>query len=44
MTTKQIVLSSRPNGKPTIGNFRTNDFELLEINDKEVLLQAMFRP
>ena len=42
MTTKQIILSSRPNGKPTIGNFQTNDFELPEINDKEVLLKAMF--
>ena len=42
MTTKQIVLSGRPNGKPVIKNFQTNDFELPEINDKEVLLKAMF--
>ena len=42
MTTKQIILSSRPNGKPTTVNFQTNDFELPEINDKEVLLKAMF--
>ena len=42
MTTKQIVLFSRPNGKPVLENFHTNDFELPEINDKEVLLEAMF--
>ena len=42
MTTKQIILSSRPNGKPVIENFETNDFDLPEINDKEVLLKAMF--
>ena len=35
MTTKQIVLFSRPNGKPAMENFQTNDFELLEIKDKE---------
>ena len=42
MTTKQIVLISRPNGKPVLENFQTNDFELPEIKDKEVLLEAMF--
>ena len=42
MTTKQIVLTSRPNGKPVMENFQTNDFELPEIKDKEVLLEAMF--
>ena len=42
MTTKQIVLFSRPNGKPVLENFHTNDFELPEIKDKEVLLEAMF--
>ena len=42
MTTKQIVLFSRPNGKPVLEDFHTNDFELPEIKDKEVLLEAMF--
>ena len=42
MTTKQIVLISRPNGKPVMENFHTNDLELSEIKDKEVLLEAMF--
>ncbi len=42
MTTKQIVLKSRPNGKTVMENFQTNDFELPEIKDKEVLLEAMF--
>lgn len=42
MTTKQIVLSSRPNGKPVLENFQTNNIELPEIKDKEILLEAMF--
>jgi len=42
MITKQIVLKSRPNGKPVMENFQANGFELPEINDKEVLLEAMF--
>ena len=42
MTTKQIVLIRRPKGKPVMENFQTNDVELPEIKDKEVLLEAMF--
>ena len=42
MTTEQILLFSRPNGKPVLGNFQTDNFELPEIKDKEVLLEAMF--
>ena len=42
MTTKQIVLFSRPNGKPALGNFHTDNFELPEIKDREILLEAMF--
>ncbi len=42
MTTKQIVLSGRPNGKPVLENFQTNNFELAEIKDSEILLEAMF--
>ena len=42
MTTKQIVLSGRPNGNPVLENFQTYNFELAEIKDKEILLEAMF--
>ena len=42
MTTKQIVLFSRPNGKPVLGNFHTDNLELPEIKDREILLEAMF--
>ena len=42
MTTKQIVLASRPKGIPVLENFKTNDFELGEIKDDEVLLEAIY--
>jgi NADPH-dependent curcumin reductase CurA len=42
MTTKQIVLASRPKGKPVQENFQTNNFELAEIKDNEILLESMF--
>lgn len=42
MTTKQIVLSGRPVGMPVLENFQTNEVELPEIKDDEVLLEAMF--
>ena len=42
MTTKQIVLASRPKGIPVLENFNTKDFELAEIKDNEVLLEAMY--
>ena len=41
-STSQIVLSSRPKGKPVLENFETKNVELPELADKEVLLQAMF--
>ena len=42
MTTKQIVLSGRPTGKPVLENFKTENIELTEIKDNEVLLEAMY--
>jgi NADPH-dependent curcumin reductase CurA len=42
MTTKQIVLYSRPKGIPLLENFKIQDFELGEIIDNEVLLEAMY--
>jgi NADPH-dependent curcumin reductase CurA len=42
MTTKQIILAGRPKGIPVLENFETKDFELEEIKDNEVLLEAMF--
>lgn len=42
MTTKQIVLASRPKGIPVLENFKTKDFELGEIKDNEVLLEAIY--
>ncbi len=42
MKTKQIVLASRPKGLPVIENFNTKDFELAEIKDNQVLLEAMY--
>ena len=42
MTTKQIVLSGRPVGMPVLENFQTNEVELPEIKENEVLLEAMY--
>jgi NADPH-dependent curcumin reductase CurA len=42
MTTKQIVLASRPKGLPAPDNFKTLSIELPEIKAGEVLLQAMY--
>lgn len=42
MTSKQIVLSSRPKGKPVKENFETNNIKLPELGDKEILLEAMY--
>jgi NADPH-dependent curcumin reductase CurA len=42
MTTKQIILSGRPKGKPVLENFQTNNIELAEIKDQEILLEAMY--
>jgi NADPH:quinone reductase len=42
MTTKQIVLASRPKGKPVLENFETKGIELPEIKEGEILLQPLF--
>ena len=42
MKTKQIVLASRPKGKPVAENFRLEQKELPEIKEGELLLQGMF--
>ncbi len=41
-STKQIVLSSRPKGKPIVENFETKNIELPELAEKEILLEAMY--
>lgn len=42
MTTKQIILASRPKGIPVLENFKTKNLELTEIKDNEVLLEAIY--
>lgn len=42
MTTKQIVLASRPKGMPVLENFNTKDFGLGILKDNKVLLEAMY--
>jgi NADPH-dependent curcumin reductase CurA len=42
MTTKQIVLASRPNGTPATANFRFEDTELPKLREGEVLLKGLF--
>lgn len=42
MTTKQIVLASRPKGTPTIANFRSEMITLSEIKKGEVLLKLNY--
>lgn len=42
MTTKQIILASRPKGLPTEENFKTEDIDLPAVNNGEVLLEGMY--
>jgi NADPH-dependent curcumin reductase CurA len=42
MEIKQIVLHSRPNGKPVIQNFEIKHIQVPELADKEILLEAMY--
>ena len=42
MTTKQIVLASRPKGLPTLENFKTEDVEVPAISDGELLLEGWY--
>jgi len=42
MTTKQIVLASRPIGMPTLANFRFENSELPDLQDGRVLLKGLY--
>lgn len=42
MTTKQIVLASRPKGLPTKENFKTETIDVHELQDDEVLIKALY--
>lgn len=42
MTTKQIVLASRPKGLPTLDNFRFENIELPKMQDGEVFLKGLY--
>ena len=42
MTTKQIVLASRPSGMPAPANFRFEDYELPDLDDGRVLLKGVY--
>lgn len=42
MVTKQIILSSRPTGLPTLENFEMEDVALAAVRDGEVLLEGMY--
>ncbi|MFM9909178.1 MAG: NADP-dependent oxidoreductase [Chitinophagaceae bacterium] len=42
MPTNQIVLASRPKGKPILENFETESIELPELKEGELLLEPMF--
>lgn len=41
-STKQIVLSGRPKGKPILENFETKNIQLPELKDNEMLLEALY--
>ncbi|TKT86244.1 hypothetical protein [Dyadobacter frigoris] len=42
MTTRQIVLASRPVGVPTKENFRFENIDLPELKEGEVLLKGLY--
>jgi len=42
MKTKQIVLAARPNGIPTLDDFRSENIELDTLKDGEVLLKGLY--
>ncbi|HLN73165.1 MAG: NADP-dependent oxidoreductase [Methylococcaceae bacterium] len=42
MKTKQIVLSARPQGFPTLNNFRLENVELPELQENEVLVEGLY--
>lgn len=42
MKTSQIILTSRPQGVPTLNNFRIEEVELPALSGKDVLLEGMY--
>ncbi len=42
MKTEQIILKSRPNGLPTLENFKTEEVALPSIKENEVLLKGLY--
>ncbi len=42
MKTKQIVLHTRPKGKPTLSDFKTTEIELPTLKEDEVLLKGLY--
>lgn len=42
MKTQQIVLSARPEGYPTLNNFRIETVEVPELQENEVLVEGMY--
>lgn len=42
MTTKQIILASRPEGLPTLENFKLEEVQLPGIHKDEILLEGMY--
>ncbi len=42
MKTQQIVLASRPVGTPTLDNFRSENIELPDLKEGEVLLESIY--
>jgi NADPH:quinone reductase len=42
MNVQQIVLASRPEGAPTLQNFRTENYTLPSLNDEEVLIKSLY--
>ena len=42
LSTKQIVLFSRPKGKPVLENFESKNIQLPELADKEISLEALY--
>lgn len=42
ISTRQIVLNSRPKGKPVLESFETKNILLPQLADKEILLEALY--
>ncbi|MGE5399953.1 MAG: NADP-dependent oxidoreductase, partial [Ignavibacteriales bacterium] len=42
METKQIVLSERPQGFPTLNNFRIENIKVPEVQENEVMVEGLY--